>query len=237
MAVGSGAVSIRDLQIEFLTGADRLSQFYRGGGIVPVTARNASIPTSGAISLAQFRGGSRATEGSFSYTSPGFYAFSWPQYEVLIAYTMGAGGGGGGGLTQDGQGHFFSGTNGASGGDSHFYASGLSVYATGGQGGEGGVFGNGNHGANGSGGNGDGNTYGGGGAGGAGGTPQLFSGGNGGTGGFAYRAFYRNGHYAPAPGSQTTIIVGAGGAGGANGGSGFGFAGNGANGSVYGSWN
>ena len=61
---GSGAISMQDL-IDFFGGApnatipyyppNNLGSFYKGGAVVPNIAQNAAIPTSGAISLSNFR--------------------------------------------------------------------------------------------------------------------------------------------------------------------------------------
>jgi len=55
----SGAISISDLATEFGgTAPHSLSEYYRGGGLVPDTATNAGIPSSGQIQLDDFYGGS-----------------------------------------------------------------------------------------------------------------------------------------------------------------------------------
>ena len=55
----SGAISLQDLKTEFGdTGASSLSEFYRGGSLVPNTGTNAAVPTSGQISLTDFYGAS-----------------------------------------------------------------------------------------------------------------------------------------------------------------------------------
>ena len=53
----TGPVSFLDLQAEFNdTSSARMDEFYRNGGLVPNAPANSSIPTSGTISLADFRG-------------------------------------------------------------------------------------------------------------------------------------------------------------------------------------
>lgn len=56
----SGTISISNLNTEFGRSASAanssLSLFYRGGGIVPNTTANSSVPTSGTISLSNFYG-------------------------------------------------------------------------------------------------------------------------------------------------------------------------------------
>lgn len=49
---GSGTITLNDIKAEFgATGTRGLVEFYRGGAFVPSTSANASVPTSGAISL------------------------------------------------------------------------------------------------------------------------------------------------------------------------------------------
>jgi hypothetical protein len=58
----SGAISLQDLQNEFGGVAPiSLSEYYRGGGLVPDTPINSAIPTSGTISLQNFYGASAVT--------------------------------------------------------------------------------------------------------------------------------------------------------------------------------
>lgn len=65
----SGTISLNDIQTEF-GGASPISlnEYYRGGGLVPNTAQNAAIPTSGAISLSQFYGTSAETSEFIQFT-------------------------------------------------------------------------------------------------------------------------------------------------------------------------
>ena len=60
----SGAISLNDIQTEF-SGSNPIgiNEYYRGGGLVPDTATNSSIPTSGTIDLADFYG-AEASDGS-----------------------------------------------------------------------------------------------------------------------------------------------------------------------------
>ena len=54
----SGPISLADIAAEFGGSAPHsLSEYYRGGGLVPDTPANAGIPTSGSISLSDFYGG------------------------------------------------------------------------------------------------------------------------------------------------------------------------------------
>ena len=53
----SGVLTLADIQTEFGgTNPIGLSEYYRGGGLVPDTAGNAGIPTSGVISVTDFYG-------------------------------------------------------------------------------------------------------------------------------------------------------------------------------------
>lgn len=53
----SGTISISDIATEFGgTAPHSLSEYYRGGGLVPDTGTNSGVPTSGAISLSDFYG-------------------------------------------------------------------------------------------------------------------------------------------------------------------------------------
>jgi len=111
----SGPISFSALQTEFGgTNPISLSEYYRNGGLVPDSAVNAGIPTSGAISLEQFRGTGISTTVT---------------YEII-----GGGGGAGAGRTDDGgagQGLFAT-----SGGTSSISGSGITtVTAAGGTGG------------------------------------------------------------------------------------------------------
>ena len=59
----SGAISLQDLKTEFGdTGSSSLSEFYRGGSLVPNTGTNAAVPTSGQISLTDFYGAAATAE-------------------------------------------------------------------------------------------------------------------------------------------------------------------------------
>ena len=111
----SGQVTLSDLQIEY-GGTDPISinEYYRGGAYVPSGAGTATIPTSGAITLDNFRGTSKT---------------------ATVTYTL-LGGGGGGGYGADnkepGRGSYA-----ASGGSSTISATGIqTITAAGGAGGE-----------------------------------------------------------------------------------------------------
>jgi hypothetical protein len=111
----SGPVTLSQLQIEF-GGTDPVSmdEYYRGGAFVPNSVRNASIPTSGAINLEQFRGSSKTATVT---------------YEII-----GGGGGGGAGRNDDGGAGY--GLFATSGGNSSISGTGVqTITAAGGQGG------------------------------------------------------------------------------------------------------
>ena len=57
----SGTITLAQIQTEF-GGSNpiALNEYYRGGGLVPNTAANANIPTSGQIALSNFYGGSKS---------------------------------------------------------------------------------------------------------------------------------------------------------------------------------
>jgi hypothetical protein len=67
----SGAISLGDLKTEFGdTGSSSLSEFYRGGSLVPNTGTNAAVPTSGEIQLSDFYGAEAAGwQWTQTYTS------------------------------------------------------------------------------------------------------------------------------------------------------------------------
>ena len=57
----SGTISINDIATEFGgTVPHSLSEYYRGGGLVPNIAANSSVPTSGTISISNFYGAQNA---------------------------------------------------------------------------------------------------------------------------------------------------------------------------------
>jgi hypothetical protein len=61
----SGQITIGDIANEFGGSAPHsLSEYYRGGGLVPDSAANAGVPTSGAISLSHFYGATAFNYGS-----------------------------------------------------------------------------------------------------------------------------------------------------------------------------
>lgn len=79
MAIGGGTISLSTIAGEYGGSTPHsLSEYYRGGGLVPVVSTTASIPSSGTIDFQDFQNTSntlpvdnvfRGTVGSFSYTS------------------------------------------------------------------------------------------------------------------------------------------------------------------------
>lgn len=65
----SGTITMADLQTEF-GGSNpvAITEYYRGGGLVPDYYSNQGIPTSGQISLSDFHGGSGATPAAQLFT-------------------------------------------------------------------------------------------------------------------------------------------------------------------------
>ncbi len=68
----SGAISMTDIRGEFGGSApDGINEYYRGGGLVPNTPANAGIPTSGAISFADFYGATNIDVNVTNHTISG----------------------------------------------------------------------------------------------------------------------------------------------------------------------
>lgn len=116
MAVPTGTVTLADIQQEFGgTEPISLNEYYRGGTYVPDGAGTALIPTSGPISMNNFRGASKT---------------------VTITYAI-IGGGGAGGFGDNNAGEDARGTFGAAGGASSISGTNFqTITAAGGAGGE-----------------------------------------------------------------------------------------------------
>ena len=68
----SGVLTLNDIQTEFGgTNPIDLSDYYRGGGLVPDTAGNAGIPTSGVISVTDFYGAANVIPINYAQTFAG----------------------------------------------------------------------------------------------------------------------------------------------------------------------
>ncbi|WVS23968.1 hypothetical protein QkW1_45 [Ralstonia phage QkW1] len=187
-----------------------MSQFYRGGG--RVTRNNLSVPTSGAISLSQFRGAQKSVAGSASWGA-GSYGVAIPAYDTLTMEILGSGGGGGGttGSRASDQNTWFGGT----GAQSYFAAPSGTIYANGGTGGGNcsGV-GSGSNGSPGAGYYGDAMSTGGGNAGGGPMSWNQYIGGYGGAGGYVRKTWRADDPGAPVAGGVYSLVLGPGGAGG-----------------------
>lgn len=98
----SGQISLANLATEFGDSAPHsLSEFYRGGGLVSSSTTNSNVPTSGAISLANFYGAQAAVEFTAEYlivAGGGGGGQSLPTLPGNNRYGYADGGGGGGGL-------------------------------------------------------------------------------------------------------------------------------------------
>ena len=105
----TGQITINDLVGEFGGSAPHsLNEYYRGGGLVPDTAGNSSVPTSGQISLSNFygaqnyvfpvaSGGTVTTSGNTKYhtfTSSGTFTVSTQGTDPFSVVVIGGGGGG-----------------------------------------------------------------------------------------------------------------------------------------------
>lgn len=67
---GSGEIAVTDLSTEFGgTAPHGMSEYYRGGGLVPDSAGNSAVPTSGAIALGNFYGSANIVALSLTITS------------------------------------------------------------------------------------------------------------------------------------------------------------------------
>lgn len=205
----SGPLSLSQIQGEF--GGNNpisLSEYYRGGSLVPNSSFNNEIPTSGVVAVSNYRGARNAT--------------------VISYQIIGAGGGGGYGL-EDGGGS----GRASSGAASTMTGTGVSINAAGGLGGTNGsinqgdvpprtgqasIYGPGGAGVgNGAAGNSAPSTsYGAGGGGAGGDSPSTYdSSGNAGQGGFAGQ--YLTGTLTLVYGTVLSINIGGGGAGGTGG--------------------
>ena len=78
MAIGSGTVKMSDIRTEFVgrSGTIKLSEMYRGGSHVRQKAANntstnlaASVPTSGAIRIDNFRGTAKGFKKTYTATA------------------------------------------------------------------------------------------------------------------------------------------------------------------------
>jgi len=69
---GSGVLTLADIQTEFGgTNPISLSEYYRGGGLVPDSSLNTSVPTSGVISVSDFYGAANVIPINYAQTYAG----------------------------------------------------------------------------------------------------------------------------------------------------------------------
>ena len=75
---GSGAISLNDIAGEFGGSVPHsITEYFRGGGLVPDSAANSNIPTSGQISFSQFYNGTNISQvGSITVNSMGSQSHS-----------------------------------------------------------------------------------------------------------------------------------------------------------------
>lgn len=103
----SGSLALSEIASEFQDGTPHsLSEFYRGGSLVPDASANSNVPSSGAISIGNFYGSVRqfATGYSSTYVSGGYRYLIFTSSGTLSCaaivadyVVIGAGGAGGGG--------------------------------------------------------------------------------------------------------------------------------------------
>lgn len=90
----SGVMTLAMIQAEF-GGANpiSLSEYYKGGAYVTASDVAPNVPTSGAISLSNFRGASKNIVGQIAYTTPGTYTWVVPAGVTSVCVVaVGAGG-------------------------------------------------------------------------------------------------------------------------------------------------
>jgi hypothetical protein len=86
----SGAITLNDVQTEF-GGSNPIdiSEYYRGGTLVPDTAANSGIPTSGNILLSDFYGGDATTTLTEDpYYELNYRAYAGGQYSTWQTYSL-----------------------------------------------------------------------------------------------------------------------------------------------------
>lgn len=88
----SGAISLGAIQTEYGgTNPAAISEYYRGGGLVPNAAPNLSVPTSGAISFSNFYGGA-AVSVQFAGSSNIAYEDTNYPFDVTAGFTISSAG-------------------------------------------------------------------------------------------------------------------------------------------------
>jgi len=85
---GSGTITIQQIATEFGGSTPHnLSEYYRGGGLVPNTPANSAIPTSGQISLSQFYNSSAVSGAIVNPLTPVGGTYSAADAEAFISAT------------------------------------------------------------------------------------------------------------------------------------------------------
>lgn len=93
----SGSIALSQIATEFGGSAPHtLTEYYRGGSLVPNTAHNAAIPTSGAIKLTDFYGGNAFVPQTVTRTSGTGATETAPAGATNVIIAVWAGGGSGG---------------------------------------------------------------------------------------------------------------------------------------------
>lgn len=118
----SGVITLAMIQAEF-GGANpiSLSEYYKGGAYVSAMDVAPNVPSSGTITLSQFRDAFKNVAGQLQWTTVGIYSFVVPGGVTSIsAVTIGSGGSGGG---RSGS----AATAGGGGGGGLSYSNGISV--------------------------------------------------------------------------------------------------------------
>lgn len=221
----SGAITLAMIQAEF-GGANpiSLSEYYKGGAYVTASDVAPNVPTSGIISLANFRAAFKNVIGQIAYTTPGTYTWTVPAHVSSVCVVcIGSGTGDGAGSLSWGNNipvsagqQFLIKVGDVASSISYFGSTGILYAGAGADRGGAYAGGGGNGGSNNSwtGGGGAGGYTGNGGVGGAASSPGVAGAGGGGGSGGGYDAVFGS----PAGGGGGTGILGQGanGAGGVN---------------------
>jgi len=112
MTVPTGPASLADIQTEFGgAGPIGINEYYAGGAYVPnppptsIYQRDGGVLTGGRISIGNFLGLTKVTNGGNIWTVPGTYTWQVPSGVNLVRINTVAGGGGGGGCDGGGDDH------------------------------------------------------------------------------------------------------------------------------------
>jgi hypothetical protein len=89
----SGPLPLTDIVAEFGgTAPHSLSEYYKGGALVPAGANAPNVPSSGPIGMDDFYGAQKVVAGSADFTVPGTYSFTVPLFNSLTVEVWGPGG-------------------------------------------------------------------------------------------------------------------------------------------------